>query len=156
MPYRFRIISEIKYGHLGDYMATWKQLYSIMRERGWNAARLLVPTAGPNNEVVAEFEYPDLATFERENKAFYTDEAAFAAFRAGAEFVVQGTSRARSYTKTSRWTCSAATEVRNDVHQGAAEVAGSRGAKRSLEPKYGSFGRRPAIRTAEPRLVGPS
>ena len=97
MAYRFRIVSEIKYGRFGDYMATWRKLDSIMRERGWIAGRVLVPTAGPNNEVVAEFEYPDLATFERENKAFYTDEAAFAAFRAGAEFVVQGTLRTELY-----------------------------------------------------------
>lgn len=93
MAYRFRLISEVKYGHFGDYMATWKKLDSIMRERAWIAARVLVPTAGPINEVVAEFEYPDLATFERENKAFHADEAAFGAFRAGAEYVVQGTSR---------------------------------------------------------------
>jgi hypothetical protein len=47
-----------------------------MRERGWVAARVLVPTAGANNEVVAKFEYPDLATFERENRAWCTAEAA--------------------------------------------------------------------------------
>jgi len=97
MAYRFRLVSEIKYGHFGDYMATWKQLDSIIHERGWSSPRLLVPTAGANNEVVAEFEYPDLATFERENKAFYADRDAFDAFRAGAEFVVQGTSRSELY-----------------------------------------------------------
>jgi hypothetical protein len=97
MSYRFRLVSEIKYGYFGDYMATWKQFDAIMRERGLRTARVLVPTAGPNNEVVAEFEYPDLATFERENKAFYSDEAAFSAFRAGSEFVVQGTSRSELY-----------------------------------------------------------
>ena len=26
MAYRFRLISEIRSGHFGDYMATWKQL----------------------------------------------------------------------------------------------------------------------------------
>lgn len=97
MAYRYRVVCEIKYGHFGDYMAAWKRLDSIMRERGWTSARLLVPVAGPNNEVAAEFEYPDLATFERENKEFYADEAAFDAFRAGAEHVVQGTSRSELY-----------------------------------------------------------
>ena len=97
MAYRVRLVSEIKYGHFGDYMATWKQLDSALRERGLRTGRLMVPTAGSNNEVVAEFEYPDLAAFERENKAFYEDAAAFDAFRAGAEFVVQGTSRTELY-----------------------------------------------------------
>jgi hypothetical protein len=93
MAYRVCLISEVKYGHFGEYMKTWKKLDSIMRDRGWVVARVLVPTAGPNNQVVAEFEYPDLATYERENKAFYADEEAFGAFRSGADFVVQGTSR---------------------------------------------------------------
>jgi hypothetical protein len=78
-------------------MKSWNRLDSVMRERGWVAARVLVPTAGPNNEVVAEFEYPDLATYERQNKAFYADAEAFEAFRAGAEFVVQGTARTELY-----------------------------------------------------------
>ena len=93
MAYRMRLINEIKYGQFGDWIKTWQKLDSIMQERGWVPGRLLVPTAGNNNEVIVEFEYPDLATFERENQAFYSDEGAFKAFRAGAEFVVQGTAR---------------------------------------------------------------
>jgi hypothetical protein len=78
-------------------MKRWARLDSIMRERGWVTARVLVPTAGPNNEFVAEFEYPDLATFERENKAFHGDQEVSGAFRAGAQFVVQGTARTELY-----------------------------------------------------------
>jgi hypothetical protein len=40
--YRLRLIAEVKYGHFGDYMRTWKKLDSIMRDRGWVAARVLV------------------------------------------------------------------------------------------------------------------
>ena len=97
MAYKFRLIAEVKYGHFGDYLKTWKKLDAITRDRGWVAARLLVPTAGSANEIIAEFEYPDLATFERENKAFFADQDAFGAWRAGAEFVVQGTSRSELY-----------------------------------------------------------
>lgn len=97
MGYRFRLIAEVKYGHFGDYLKTWKKLNAVTRDRGWTPARLLVPTAGSNNEIVAEFEYPDLATFERENNAFYADQEAFEAFRAGAEFVVQGSARSELY-----------------------------------------------------------
>ena len=97
MAYRWRLIQEIRYGHFGDYMKTWAKLDSILRERGWVTSRVLVPTAGPNNQFVAEFEYPDLAVYERENKAFYSDHEAFEAFQAGAEFVVQGTARTELY-----------------------------------------------------------
>jgi hypothetical protein len=97
MAYRLRLIAEVKYGQFGEYLRTWKKLDSIMRDRGWVGSRVLVPTAGPNNEVIAEFEYPDLATYERENKAFYTDEEAFEAFRAGAQFVIQGSARTELY-----------------------------------------------------------
>jgi hypothetical protein len=97
VAYRFRLIAEVKYGHFGDYLKTWKKLDAVARDRGWVTARLLIPTAGSLNEIIAEFEYPDLATFERENEAFYADEEAFGAFRAGAEFVVQGTARGELY-----------------------------------------------------------
>lgn len=97
MAYRLRLIQEIRYGHFGDFMKTWATLDSIMRQRGWVTSRVLVPTAGPSNEFVAEFEYSDLAAYERENRAFYSDPEAFEAFRAGAEFVVQGTARTELY-----------------------------------------------------------
>jgi hypothetical protein len=97
VAYRWRLIQEIRYGHFGDYMKGCNRLDSIMRERGWVTPRVLVPTAGPNHEFVAEFEYPDLAVYERENKAFYSDQEAFEAFHAGAEFVVQGTARTELY-----------------------------------------------------------
>ena len=97
MAYRLRLIAEIEYGQFTDFMKSQRKLERIMRERGWAPTRTLVPVAGPNNEVILEIEYPDLATFERENGAFYADEEAFAAFRAGAKYVVQGTARTELY-----------------------------------------------------------
>jgi hypothetical protein len=70
MAYRLRLIGVVEYGHFGEYMKSWKKVDDLMQARGWVSSRVLVPTAGPNNEIVAEFEYPDLATFEKENKAF--------------------------------------------------------------------------------------
>jgi hypothetical protein len=97
MAYRFRLIAQVRYGQFGDYLKTWKKLDAIIRDRGWVTARLLVPTTGRENEIIAEFEYPDLAAFESENKAFYADEEAFQAYRAGAAFVIQGTARSELY-----------------------------------------------------------
>jgi len=97
MAYVVRQVSEVKYGQFGAYLKSWKKLDDLLRERGWATSRVLVPTAGQNNEFVAEFEYPDLATFENQNKAFYADKEAFEAYRAGAEFIVQGSSRTEIY-----------------------------------------------------------
>jgi hypothetical protein len=93
MAYRVRQIALIKYGRFGEYLATVKKLEEIIRARGWAPSRILVPTAGQSNEIIIESEYPDLATFQEENVAFYADEAAFQVFRSGAEFVVEGSAR---------------------------------------------------------------
>jgi len=93
MAYRVRQIATIKYGHFGEYLATVTKLQEIAQARGWSAARVLVPTAGQSNEIIIEQEYPDLATFQAENEAFYDDDEAFQAFRAGAPFVVEASAR---------------------------------------------------------------
>jgi|SRR5436305_13113294 len=93
MAYRLRMISSVKYGQFGQYMATVKRLVQINDARGWAPMRVLTPTVGVSNEIVLETEYPDLATLQRENDEFYADREAFEAFRAGAEFIVEGTAR---------------------------------------------------------------
>jgi len=93
MAYRVRQIATVKYGHFGQYLATVKAVDAICRDRGWAASRVFVPTAGLSNEIIIENDYPDLATFQAENEAFYSDEEAFEAFRAGAAFVVEGSAR---------------------------------------------------------------
>ena len=97
MAYRACLIAEVKYGHFGDYLKTWKRLEAVTRDRGWAAARLLITTTGASNKVIAEFEYPDLATFERQNKEFYADKEAVQAFREGGEFLVQGSAHWELY-----------------------------------------------------------
>src|SRR5438105_13718872 len=97
MAFRVRMISEVKYGEFGAYLETVRRLSKIIEARGWAPCRIMVPTAGRNNEIVVETEYPDLAAFEAENAAFYGDSEAFEAFRAGAEFIVRGSSRTEIY-----------------------------------------------------------
>jgi len=45
--------------------------------KGWAEAALWAPTVG-ENELIAEFDYPDLATFQRETEEQYADPAAMA------------------------------------------------------------------------------
>jgi hypothetical protein len=93
MAYRVQQFATVKYGHFGAYLKTVKDLEEIVRKRGWSSTRVLVPTVGANNEIVLENEYPDLASFQAENDAFYKDEEAFEIFRAASEHVVEGSAR---------------------------------------------------------------
>ena len=82
----------------GAYLlATFRTLVSKMGAPGLRPGRALVPTAGRNNEIVWEIEYPDLATYQKENEAFYVASEVFEAFRSGAQYVVQGSSRVEIY-----------------------------------------------------------
>lgn len=41
-------------------------------ERGWSQGMFWSPAAG-ESEIIAEFDYPDLATFQRESEEMYMD-----------------------------------------------------------------------------------
>ncbi|MFI5035455.1 MAG: hypothetical protein ACHQFZ_04550 [Acidimicrobiales bacterium] len=93
MAYRVRQIAIIKYGQFGEYLKICKKLEEISRARGWAESRMFYPLAGAGNELVIEWDYPDLATFTKEQESFYADEEAFQLFRSGAQHVVEGSFR---------------------------------------------------------------
>ncbi|HVB71290.1 MAG TPA: hypothetical protein VND83_07305 [Acidimicrobiales bacterium] len=74
-------------------MKTFKKLEEVCRARGWAESRLLSPVAGVGNEIVIEWEYPDLATFQKEMDSFLADQEAFQLFRAGGQYFVEGSIR---------------------------------------------------------------
>jgi hypothetical protein len=91
--YRVRLTAQVKYGHFKEYYELSKKLNELSRQRGWTEYRLWVPTVGIGNEMVAEWDYPDLATFQKEGDAFMTDAEAMELNRSFAEHVVQGSVR---------------------------------------------------------------
>jgi hypothetical protein len=91
--YRSRLIAQVKYGHFKDYLELSKKMNELSRERGWTEYTILTPVAGVANEVIAEADYPDLATFEKEGDAFQADAEAMALNRSFAEHTVQGSAR---------------------------------------------------------------
>jgi hypothetical protein len=91
--YRLRLTSQVKYGHFKEYYELSTKLNELIRERGWTEPRLWTPTVGIGNEVVAEWDYPDLATVQKEGDAFATDAEAMELNRSFAEHVVQGSVR---------------------------------------------------------------
>ena len=91
--YRFRLIAEVKYGHFKDYLELSNKMNELFRERGWSTFTTFTLAIGTANEVIAEADYPDLATWEKEGDAFQSDAEAMALNRAFAEHTVQGSAR---------------------------------------------------------------
>jgi NIPSNAP len=90
---RARFIVQVRYGHFAEYLKALEQLNEIARARGWAEASFWVATAGTANELVADVDYPDLATFEREGQAQSSDADWMNVIRSTADMVVQGTGR---------------------------------------------------------------
>ena len=91
--FRSRFIVQVRYGQFAEYLKALEQLNEIARERGWADATFWVATAGTANELIAEVEYPDLATFEREGDAQASDAEWMKVIRSTTDLVVQGTAR---------------------------------------------------------------
>ena len=83
----------MRYGRFAEYLKASEQLNEIARRRGWAEATFWVATAGAANELIAEVDYPDLATFEREGDAQSSDAEYMKVIRGTVDFVVQGTGR---------------------------------------------------------------
>jgi hypothetical protein len=88
--YRHRLRQQVLYGHFREYIEILEALNDLARERGWTESTLWTPTVGASNEVIVETEFPDLATFQRENEAFYSDAEVMKHVRRLGEHVVQG------------------------------------------------------------------
>jgi hypothetical protein len=67
-----------------------EEVMALRAKLGLAASTLWVPTFGTANEVVWEIDYPDLATFERENETFYSDAEVMKQWRRLWQLAVQG------------------------------------------------------------------
>ena len=95
---RARFIAQVRYGHFADYLKALEQLNEISREQGWAEATFWVATAGTANEIFAEVDYPDLATFEREGEAQDADAEWMKVIRSTVDWVVQGSARSELFS----------------------------------------------------------
>jgi len=90
---RARFTIQVRYGHFAEYLEASERLNAIARGRGWTEATFWVATAGTANELIAEVDYPDLATFEREGDEQAADAEWMSVVRSTVDWVVQGTGR---------------------------------------------------------------
>ena len=88
--YRQRIRQQIVDGQLREYMETAREVMALRQKLGLAVPTLWAPAFGTANEVVWEIEYPDLATFQSENEAFYSDAEVMEQWRRLWQHAVQG------------------------------------------------------------------
>lgn len=88
--YRQRISQQVLHGQFREYREIADEVIARRQSLGLTVPVLWAPTFGAANEVVWEIDYPDLATFERENAAFYGDDEAMQHWRRLWQLVVQG------------------------------------------------------------------
>ena len=87
---RYRSTLEVRYGHFAEHLEIMEELAKVVKARGLHAPTYLVPTVGRTNQFIIEIDFPDLATFEAENRKFYGDAEIMKLIRRSAELVVQG------------------------------------------------------------------
>jgi hypothetical protein len=90
---RRRFTVQVRYGHFAEYLKVGEKLNEVARARGWAEATFWVQLGGTANELIAEVELPDLATFEQQNAASAADTEWMQLIRSTADMVVQGTGR---------------------------------------------------------------
>src|SRR5438067_3939959 len=90
---RFRSICTAKYGHFAELLSLSEQLNEVSRNRRWQSATFFVPIAGEANVLVAEYDYPDLATCDAQSKAAMADPEWMKVFRSMAEHVYPQSAR---------------------------------------------------------------
>ena len=91
--YRQRIHQEILHGQFREYLKIADDVLARRQALGVASARLWVPTVGAANTIVWEIDYPDLASYQRENAVFYSDEGAMKHWRALWQLTAQGSVR---------------------------------------------------------------
>ena len=99
---RLRCISTVKYGVFREFLEANEDLDNLCKERGWATAAFLVPVVGSGNEFVAEYEYPDLATFQAESNAQMSDPDYMKIFRGTADLIYPQSARSELYEDAPR------------------------------------------------------
>jgi hypothetical protein len=88
--YRQRIRQQILYGQFREYMQIAEEVVALRQKLGLAVPTLWAPAFGTANEVVWEIDYSDLATFQRENEAFYSDAEVMKHWRQLWQLAAQG------------------------------------------------------------------
>jgi len=95
--YRLSAVCVVQYGKFREYSGLVKRLSDVCEAKGWAKPRFLTRTVGTNNEVVLEFEYPDLASLQAESHAQNTDPEFMGPFRESEQYIYPQSARTEIY-----------------------------------------------------------
>jgi hypothetical protein len=95
--YHARLTVQVKAGRFKEHLAIIEKMNALTRTRGWTEATYWIPTVGIANQVVSEFEYPDLATMEREGAASFSDPEMMALVKDAVDCIVDGSIRSELF-----------------------------------------------------------
>ena len=87
---RHRLHNTVTLGRFNDALQWARDINAVCKKRGWVEFGVMVPSFGVVNQFILEAEYPDHATFFRENEAFQSDSEAMSIYRRGVELVAHG------------------------------------------------------------------
>ena len=85
--YRVRNLVKVSRDGWNGAIETAQRLNEISRKRGWQEGIIWTQSFGPYNEIVIEYDYPDLATYEREQAAVFADDEAMKVWIEGLQYV---------------------------------------------------------------------
>jgi len=95
--YKARLIVQVKAGRFKEHLGILEKMNALAQSRGWTEATYLIPTVGVANQVISEFEYPDLATFEQEGGASFSDPEMMALVKDAVDCIVDGSIRSELF-----------------------------------------------------------
>jgi hypothetical protein len=95
----FRVRSEmlVRYGHFNDVLENHRQLNEISRQNGWTESRFWCGLSGQDNIFVVETDYANMAAYQKDLDADYSDPAYMKVFRANIDYIVEGTVRTEMF-----------------------------------------------------------
>jgi len=91
--YRQRIYHLVPYGHFDEVLSLCEELNQRAQARGGTGGMLWIPTIGQQNELIVEFEFYDLGSWERGRAASNNDPEWTKIVRKIGEAVVPGSVR---------------------------------------------------------------
>lgn len=88
---RHRYHVTVTLGRFNDALKWARAMNADAKKNGWAESRIMAPGFGPVNQVILEWDYPDFATFDKQQAEFYSNAEAMATFRSGVDLNAHGT-----------------------------------------------------------------
>ena len=87
---RYRFHTTVTLGRFNDAL-TWARALNVdAKKNGWPESRMM-SAFGPVNQLILESDYPDLASYEKQQNEFFASAEAMKTFRAGIDLNAPGT-----------------------------------------------------------------